>query len=197
MGLLDSLAQAIGNKQGSPQFSDIAQDAPNDVLAKGITAAFNSDQTPAIGNMVSQLFAQSNGAQQAGMLNQLMTSLGPAVMGSLAGGTLAKVMAPGSGFPVDAAAGAGRRQSREPGASRCRRPARRLLCRAPRADQHARRHRGHRRDDEDAGSLVGTRIDAGCVPELSGMVLIGESKVSAADRVEIQERERRAAEVRK
>jgi len=29
------------------------------------------------------------------------------------------------------------------------------------------------------------------------MVLIGESKVSAADRVEIQERERRAAEVRK
>jgi len=95
MGLLDSLAQAIGNKQGSPQFSDIAQDAPNDVLAKGITAAFNSDQTPAIGNMVSQLFAQSNGAQQAGMLNQLMTSLGPAVMGSLAGGTLAKVMTPG------------------------------------------------------------------------------------------------------
>ena len=95
MGLMDMLNQALGGQQSASQFGQVAQNAPDDVLAKGLSAAFASDQTPAIGNMVSQLFAQSNGAQQAGMLNQLMTSLGPAVMGSLAGGTLAKVMTPG------------------------------------------------------------------------------------------------------
>src|SRR5262245_54273695 len=95
MGLLDTLTQAPGRGQGAPQFNDVPQSVPNDVLAKGLSAAFASDQTPAIGNMVSQLFAQSNGAQQAGMLNQLMTALGPTVMSGLAGGALGNVMRPG------------------------------------------------------------------------------------------------------
>lgn len=95
MGLLDTLAQAISNKDGSSQFNQIAQSAPNDVLAKGLSAAFASDQTPAIGNMVSQLFAQSNGAQQAGMLNQLIGTLGPGVTAGLAGGVLGKLLSPG------------------------------------------------------------------------------------------------------
>ena len=95
MGLLDTLAQAISNKDGSSQFNQIAQSAPNDVLGKGLSAAFASDQTPAIGNMVSQLFAQSNGAQQAGMLNQLIGTLGPAVTAGLAGGVLGKFLSPG------------------------------------------------------------------------------------------------------
>ena len=73
----------------------IAQNAPSDVLAKGLSAAFASDQTPAIGNMVGQLFGQSNGAQQAGMLNQLIGALGPGVMAGLAGGALGRVMSPG------------------------------------------------------------------------------------------------------
>lgn len=95
MGLMDMLNQALGNQQGAPQFSDIAQSAPNDALAKGLSAAFASDQTPAIGNMVSQLFGQSSGAQQAGMLNQLLGTLGPGLMAGLAGGALAGVMRPG------------------------------------------------------------------------------------------------------
>lgn len=95
MGLLDILTQAMSSGGGSQQFGQIAQSAPNDVLAKGLAAAFASDQTPAVGNMVGQLFAQSNGAQQAGMLNQLMGALGPTVMGGLAGGALGKVMSPG------------------------------------------------------------------------------------------------------
>lgn len=95
MGLLDTLTQALNSQQASAQFGHVAQNAPDDVLAKGLSAAFASDQTPAIGNMVSQLFGQSNGAQQAGMLNQLMAALGPSVMAGLAGGALGGVMKPG------------------------------------------------------------------------------------------------------
>jgi len=92
---MDMLNQALGGQQGAPQFSDVAQDAPSDALAKGLSAAFASDQTPAIGNMVSQIFGQSNGAQQAGMLNQLLGTLGPGVMAGLAGGALGSIMRPG------------------------------------------------------------------------------------------------------
>jgi len=95
MGILDTLTQALSNQRGAPQFSDVAQRAPDDVLAKGISGAFSSDQTPDIGTMVSQLFGQSNGVQQAGMLNQLLGTLGPGVMAGLAGGALGNIMKPG------------------------------------------------------------------------------------------------------
>lgn len=94
MGLLDSLMQAVGGANSQP-FDQVAREAPSDVLAKGLAAAFGSDQTPAIGNMVSQIFEQSNGEQKAGMLNQLIAALGPTVMAGLAGGTLGRVMDPG------------------------------------------------------------------------------------------------------
>ena len=95
MGIMDMLNQALGGQQGAPQFSDVAQEAPSDALAKGLSAAFASNQTPDIGSMVSQLFRQSNGMQQAGMLNQLLGTLGPGVMAGLAGGVLGNVMKPG------------------------------------------------------------------------------------------------------
>ena len=94
MGLLDMLTQAVGAGGGTQQFSQVAQSAPSDVLAKGLAEAFASDRTP-IGNMVAQLFAQSNGAQQAGVLNQLIAALGPAASGGLAGGVLGQLMSPG------------------------------------------------------------------------------------------------------
>ncbi len=95
MGLLDLLSQAVGGANPSQQFDQISQQAPSDVLGKGLAEAFRSDQTPAIGNMVGQLFGQSNSNQQAGMLNSLMGALGPTVLATLAGGVLSKVMQPG------------------------------------------------------------------------------------------------------
>lgn len=95
MGILDMLTQAMGGRSGTQQFNQVAQSAPTDVLAKGLSAAFSSDQTPAIGNMAGQLFGQSNSTQQAGMLNQLMGALGPGVMAGLGGGVLGKIMSPG------------------------------------------------------------------------------------------------------
>ena len=96
MGLLDMITQAIGGGgSNAGQFSQVAQEAPTDVLAKGLAAAFGSDQTPPVGNMAGQLFGQSDSTQKAGMLNQLIAALGPTVMGGLAGGVLGKVMSPG------------------------------------------------------------------------------------------------------
>ena len=95
MSLLDMLSQAISGGSTPQHFDQVTQNAPNDILAKGLSAAFGSSQTPDIGAMASQLFGQSNGSQQAGMLNQLIKSLGPVVMASLAGGVLKKVMSPG------------------------------------------------------------------------------------------------------
>jgi hypothetical protein len=96
MGLLDILTQAMSSGTGTQQLDQVAQHAPDDVLSKGLSAAFGSKDTPAIGNMAAQLFGQSNGTQQAGMLNSLMGALGPTVMAGLAGGVLSKVMSPGA-----------------------------------------------------------------------------------------------------
>jgi len=97
MGLMDILNQmaGTGNVSGQ-QFDQVAQNVPTNVLADGLAHAFRSDQTPAIGQMVGQLFANSSGQQQAGMLNQIIAALGPAVAGVLGGGVLGSVMNPGN-----------------------------------------------------------------------------------------------------
>jgi hypothetical protein len=97
MGLMDILNQVLaGSGASAQQFDQVAQAAPASVLASGLAHAFRSDQTPAIGEMVGQLFGNSNGQQQAGMLNQILATLGPAAAASLAGGVLGGVMSPGS-----------------------------------------------------------------------------------------------------
>jgi len=65
-------------------FDAVAKAAPQSVLAQGIAAAFNSDQTPAFGQMVANLFNQSSPDQKAGMLSQLLASAGPSVTALLA-----------------------------------------------------------------------------------------------------------------
>ena len=97
MGLMDILNQVIASGNASDQhFDQVAQAVPGSVLAGGLAAAFRSDQTPNIGAMVGQLFGNSNGSQQAGMLNQILATLGPAAAASLAGGVLGRAMTPGS-----------------------------------------------------------------------------------------------------
>ncbi|MBK4735501.1 hypothetical protein [Noviherbaspirillum pedocola] len=97
MGLFDILTQALssGNVSGH-QFDQVAQNVPDNVLANGLAGAFKSNETPPIGEMVGQLFGNSNPQQQAGMLNQILSALGPAAGGGLAGGVLGRIMNPGS-----------------------------------------------------------------------------------------------------
>ncbi len=99
MGLLDiisaAMAQPNTHEEAQNHFGKALEHAPTDVLGQGLSAAFGHSQTPAIGDMVGQLFGQSNGQQQAGMLNSLMGSMGPALLATLAGGVLSKMMQPG------------------------------------------------------------------------------------------------------
>lgn len=100
MGFFDLIGQLTGGNASGPvqvaQLQEAANSLPPSLLGQGLAAAFRSDQTPAIGQMVGQLFSNSSGAQQAGMLNQLIASMGPAAAASLAGGALSRVMQPGS-----------------------------------------------------------------------------------------------------
>jgi hypothetical protein len=64
-------------------FDQFTQVAPTGTLADGLAAAFRSDQTPPFGQMVGNLFGQSNGNQRAGILNTLISTLGPTLVAQL------------------------------------------------------------------------------------------------------------------
>lgn len=63
-------------------YSQVAQNAPQSDVASGLAEAFRSDQTPPFGDMLKTLFTNSNGEQRAGILNQLLSAVGPNVLGS-------------------------------------------------------------------------------------------------------------------
>jgi hypothetical protein len=58
-----------------------------------VADAFRADSTPPFGEMVAQMFGKSNPQQQAGVLNQLLQSIGPGVLSALGGGILGKMAA--------------------------------------------------------------------------------------------------------
>ena len=68
-------------------FDTVAQTVPPDTLAQGISAAFRSDQTPAFGQMLANLFSNSDPGQKAGMLSQLLGAAGPGMVSRVLGGT--------------------------------------------------------------------------------------------------------------
>jgi hypothetical protein len=72
-------------------FDQVASVAPRSTMAQGVAEALRSDQTPPFASMVSQLFDRSDSTQRAGMLNQLLRSIGPGVLASVAGGILGKL----------------------------------------------------------------------------------------------------------
>jgi hypothetical protein len=94
MEMLNQLAGGAANPEH--QFEQVAQQAPPDVLGKGVADAFRSEQTPPMEQMVGELFGRSNPTQQAGLLNQLLATLGPALLSGAAGGALGRVLSPGA-----------------------------------------------------------------------------------------------------
>ena len=84
-GLLSQFTGGGSTANATDQFHQVAQNAPPDLLSQGIAALFHSDQTPPFSQIAGQLFSQANPGQQAGMLNQLLSAMGPAVLASLAG----------------------------------------------------------------------------------------------------------------
>jgi len=104
MGLMDILQQYTSGRASeagmAPEhFDQVAGSAPPEVLGQGVADAFRSDSTPSFGSMVGQMFGQSDPHQRAGVLNQLLRSLGPGVLASLGGGILNRMSTPASAAP--------------------------------------------------------------------------------------------------
>jgi len=106
MGLMDILdryanATAVPNSDIARQhFDEVSRTAPPELLGQGVADAFRADSTPPFGEMVGQMFGQSNPQQQAGLLNQLLRSVGPGLLSALGGGILGRMSAPSnSGAP--------------------------------------------------------------------------------------------------
>jgi hypothetical protein len=57
---------------------------------------FRSDATPPFGEAVGSLFDQSNPQQRAGVLNQIVQSLGPAAAMGAGGGILGRILGGGN-----------------------------------------------------------------------------------------------------
>lgn len=89
---------AMPPQDAASHFDQVAQHASPEVMSRGISDALRSDQTPPLGQMVSQIFANATPQQQAGMLNQILASLGPGALASIGGGALGGLLgqAPGA-----------------------------------------------------------------------------------------------------
>lgn len=102
------LKQCVGASASSPganaaaDFGKIAEQAPASAVSGGLSEAFRSESTPPFGEMIAQLFEQSDATQRAGILNHLIAAAGPV---AAAGGPLGKLaeLLPGSGVTPDQA----------------------------------------------------------------------------------------------
>ena len=94
MALSDILRDAGGDSIAA-NFDQVAQAASPDALGAGMAHAFRADETPPFGDMVGQLFGRSSSSQQAGLLNQILATVGPSVAAALGGGILGRVLNPG------------------------------------------------------------------------------------------------------
>lgn len=94
MGLIDLFKSAMLGTPETGQDSPTANGTSTD-LAAGLAAAMRSDTTQPFGEMVGQMFGGSSPTQQAGMLNQLLATVGPAALSGLAGGVLGRLLTPG------------------------------------------------------------------------------------------------------
>ena len=76
---------ATPSPDASAHFDQVAQHAPPEVVSQGISDALRSNETPPLGQMVSDMFSKATPQQQAGMLNQILGSISPSVLASLGG----------------------------------------------------------------------------------------------------------------
>lgn len=93
-GELEDILQRYSGQRGGTaaaaadphqDFQQVAQNAPSNVVASGISQAFRSEQTPPFSEMLSNLFSHSDPTQRAGVLNRLLGSLGPGALTGIPG----------------------------------------------------------------------------------------------------------------
>jgi len=96
MGLLDVLSQYQQQANRPPphvfdDFDQVAREAQPEDIEYGLEEAFNSDDTPPADEMIGQLYEKSDDDTRAGLLNEILGSLGSgggAAAGALGGGLL-------------------------------------------------------------------------------------------------------------
>lgn len=108
MSVLDILSQYLNptpaaGTTSEAHFDEVSRSVSHSELGRGVTETLRSDQTPPFGDMVSQMFSRSDPHQQAGMLNQILSSLGPAAVSGLGGGLLGRLFGAGHNAPAGAA----------------------------------------------------------------------------------------------
>lgn len=93
MSVMDILKPYVDRPTDTQQdFDEVSRQVPADALGQGLADAFRSDRTPDFGSMVGSLFGGSNAQQRAGLLGQLISAVGPAVLTPLSGGALARLL---------------------------------------------------------------------------------------------------------
>jgi hypothetical protein len=103
MGLMDILQHYANPATGASaavdhsHYDEVARAAPPEIVGQGLGDAFRDRNTPPFGQLVGQLFGQSNPQQRAGVLNQLIAAVGPGVLASIAGGSLSRMMGSATG----------------------------------------------------------------------------------------------------
>jgi len=93
-GLVSQLsggAQSTPDQPAENNFEKLASMLPQGALASGLADAFKSNETPAAGQLISQLFGNSNPDQKAGLLNTLLSAAGPALMSGGASALLSQL----------------------------------------------------------------------------------------------------------
>lgn len=93
VGILEQYRNAsVANppKNVQQDYQQAAGTVPSSHLADAVSAAFRSGETPPFAQMITSLFTNSNPDQRAGILNQLLSAIGPSgaaagALGSLGG----------------------------------------------------------------------------------------------------------------
>jgi hypothetical protein len=95
MGWMDEIGGALAGAHPQRQFDHAVDNAPPSEVQAGLASAMRSEESPPFGDIVGQLFGRSDDGQKAGVLNQILASLGPGALSGIAGGVLGRMMAPG------------------------------------------------------------------------------------------------------
>lgn len=109
MSMMDILNQYLNPTPAAAatseaHFDEVSRSVSPGELGRGVSETLRSDQTPPFGDMVSQIFGRSDPNQQAGLMNQILASLGPAAVAGLGGGLLGRLFGAGSNASAGAVA---------------------------------------------------------------------------------------------
>lgn len=90
MGFLSGLGDLVkqySSGEGGAGAEQLLGAAPQSAVAGGLAEIFRSGETAPFAQQASQLFAKSDGSQQANVLNALIAAAGPAVLAKLGSGS--------------------------------------------------------------------------------------------------------------